>query len=141
MNFMCFSFSPLKKILFNLLQSFIFRGLPIMENRPYSQLIPFLSTVSVKALNSASRLVLTNNLDRKQLLLSEKGFARDYRGFAELIGFPYRTIKKFEESEDRTLKILKAWESRPDAMLDKLIDYLEKMDRYDVIEDFLPSLG
>lgn len=120
---------------------FFFRILFIMEDSHYSELKQSLSAISVKALNVSSRLTLANNLDSKQVLLSSKNISRDYRGLAELIGLQYCAIKKLEEFQDRTMKILDTWETCPDATLDKLITYLEDMDRHDIIQELIPSLS
>lgn len=111
-----------------------------MEESINSSLKSSLSSVSAKALNFSSRLVLSNNLDYKQVLPSRKGYARDYRGLAELMGFQYKIIKKFGESENPTMKIIDSWETHADATLDKLISFLEEMDRYDVITELTPFL-
>lgn len=112
-----------------------------MEDSSYSSLKESLSSVSSKALNCSSRMILSNNLDYKQVLPCRNGFARDYRGLAELIGFQFKIIKRFGESESPTMKILESWETRPDATLDKLITFLEEMDRHDVISELIPFLG
>lgn len=100
-----------------------------------------LSSVPGKALNYSSRLILSNNLNIKGVIPSKSGHARDYRGLAELMDFQYSNIKIFERNEDPTLRILEAWETRPDATLDKLISFLEEMERYDVINELKPLLG
>lgn len=112
-----------------------------MASMTYSTLKCFLSSVSVKALNFSSRMILSNNLDCIQPMPSESGFSRDYRGLAEHIGFPYHEIKVLEQFEHPTMKILEEWEINPNATLDKLICYLEAMDRHDIIGKILSSLS
>lgn len=113
----------------------------IMANKSYATLKSFLLSVSVKALNFSSRMILSNNLDCKQPIQSEKGVFRDYRGLAELIDFPYHEIKVLEKYEHPTMRILEEWEINPNATLDKLISFLEAMDRHDIIDKIIPSLS
>lgn len=103
----------------------------------YYELKCSMSSVPAKVLNVSSRQIL-ERLDLHQPLRSPKGYARDSRGLAELMGFLWHEVKPFEGS---SAKILEAWETRPGSTLDKLIGYLEDMDRYDVIQDLLPTLS
>lgn len=100
-----------------------------------------LSSVPAKVLNYSARFILSNNLDIKIVLPAKNGHSRDYRGLAELMGFQYNDIKKFERYDDPSMKILESWETHPDATLDKLISFLEEMERHDIIKELEPLLG
>lgn len=103
----------------------------------YSKLNWSLSSVPATALNASSRQIL-DRLNQYMPLQSPKGHLRDSRGLAELMGFRWHEAKPCEGS---AAKILEVWETRPGSTLDKLIGYLKDMDRYDVIQDLIPTLG
>lgn len=108
---------------------------------PFTSLKKTLSSVPAKVLNYSSRIILSNNLDFKQILTSKRGYARDYRGLGEFMDLQHNDIKIFERSkESPTQQILEAWEIKPNATLEKLIEFLEEMERYDIIKELVPSL-
>lgn len=111
------------------------------DSTSYSSLKQSLASIPAKVISYSSRNILSNNLDFKQVLSSRNGYCRDYRGLAELMNLQRNTIKIFEgRNVSTTEQILDTWETQPNATLDKLIEYLEEMERHDIIKELIPSL-
>ena len=112
-----------------------------MENSSYSDVKSSLPSISAKILKSSSRQIL-GKLDHRMPLPSHKGYPRDYRGLAELMNFNHDEIMIFETYVNNiTMKIYESWEIRPGSTIGQLFDYLENMDRTDIIQELLPSLS
>jgi myeloid differentiation primary response protein MyD88 len=82
-------------------------------------------------------------MNPEQLLTSDDGHARDYRGLAELMGFSYTQIQNFKRSHDPFSAILESHLSRPtgkDASVEQLLLMIEQIGRYDIIDDMAPYL-
>lgn len=64
-------------------------------------------------------------------------FFRDYRGLAELCGISGELIRSISHDSDPTYKVLKLWsdQAKSEATVAKLIQYLEHLDRFDVVDD------
>ncbi|RWS04518.1 myeloid differentiation primary response protein MyD88-like isoform X1 [Dinothrombium tinctorium] len=119
------------------------------------------SRIPIRALNTSSRLLLSSSLNPEQLITSDNGLARDYRGLAELIGFSYSEVKNFQRSNDPLNALLNAIDVMPKEKQQQqhhqkaendrhsniefysfsdLISMLEQIERFDVIDDLTPSL-
>lgn len=82
-------------------------------------------------------------LDQELAVLDNNaGTMRDYRGLADLVGFDYLEIDKFESVQDKGKSVLRGWmqhtmyELEP-ATIGKLIEFLSIMERDDILTDML----
>ncbi|RWS26738.1 myeloid differentiation primary response protein MyD88-like isoform X1 [Leptotrombidium deliense] len=105
--------------------------------------------IPIRALNISSRLLLSASLNAEQLITTDSGLARDYRGLAELYGFSYWDIKNFQRSSDPCKALLDSIDSKrviSDAVnnheysFQHLTSMLEQIERFDVIDDLTPYL-
>ena len=78
---------------------------------------------------------------RLSLLLRPNSFGKDWRNLAEFMGFTYEEILNLECDQDPVESIVRQWERKPCATIAILISYLEKLKRYDAIEDLQPFIG
>ncbi|XP_013416180.1 myeloid differentiation primary response protein MyD88-like [Lingula anatina] len=92
--------------------------------------------VPVRALNRSVRNILARLLNPPSVVLTDSGFSKDWKGLAELMGFMNDDISNFESMRDSyTLLILKDWEKQKDSMIATLFDYIQQLERYDILED------
>lgn len=92
---------------------------------------------------------LYQDLNREQLITTKQGIARDYRGLAELMGFSTLDIEAhFKKSINPTKSAIEAYmykkhdnrgKNKP-VTLNDLIKMIERIERYDVVDDFIPGL-
>ncbi|GIY62162.1 myeloid differentiation primary response protein MyD88 [Caerostris extrusa] len=97
-------------------------------------------SIPATALNCSSHIFLGTRLNPQQQMLSSDGYARDYRGLAELMDFSYDDIKNFESKGDPTQHILREWVLQPNATMGRLVSFLEQIGRHDVKDDFKSHL-
>ncbi|ESP03006.1 hypothetical protein LOTGIDRAFT_203449 [Lottia gigantea] len=66
----------------------------------------------------------------------------DFQGLAEKIGFEYMEILNFEQDPDPTKRVIREWVQRGDLnpTIGQLFDYLEEMERIDVITECYPLI-
>lgn len=104
--------------------------------------IPLLSVDPVELSNLQA-------LNLRQLVPTENGLARDYRGLAELMGFsPVEVETRFKRSYNPIRSLIDASVNRDlniksnleTPSVNTLLKMLEKIERFDVIDDLLPSL-
>lgn len=67
--------------------------------------------------------------------------AADWRTVAEMMDFTYLEIKNFENREYPFEKVLKEWETHPEATVENLLSILKKAERKDVTSDLKDMIG
>lgn len=101
--------------------------------------IPMKCGIPESALNE-----LTMALSVEQLIPTDSGLARDYRGMAELMGFSSAEIEgRLKKSSNSTKLLLDTYvykQNSGDISVNDLIKFIEQIERFDVIDDFLPTL-
>lgn len=119
----------------------------------------FLDRIPLSYISLSMLTESTQALDVEQLIPTENGLARDYRGLAEVMGFSTIEIKtKFEHLQfDRTKRLINLFKSKnltntateQNTNRDFIKDYvsitdllkmIERIERFDVIDDLLPTL-
>ncbi|XP_046636987.1 myeloid differentiation primary response protein MyD88-like [Daphnia pulicaria] len=75
---------------------------------------------------------LSNMLNPTKVLLTDDGHLRDWRGLAELMGCDMLVIQNLEKTSNPFAGLISQVK---DLTANQLIEYLEKMDRYDVVDD------
>ena len=63
---------------------------------------------------------------------------RDWRGLAELMGCEMLTIQNIEKTSNPCGALIS---QAKNVTVNQLIEYLEKMDRYDVVDDTITLMG
>lgn len=94
-----------------------------------------LEEIPVYALSVETVNTLSSMLNRRKLILSpiSPRLYRDYRGLANLMGISITNY--WYPTEDYIKHLLSIWRKKKDSTLDKLQTFLEKIDRYDVLDD------
>lgn len=94
-----------------------------------------------------AKLDKTNQaLDVEQLIKTDQGLARDYRGLGELMEFSSNEIEtRFKRSYKPTESLIGAYINKNLNLnrvitVNDLLKMLEKLERYDIIDDLLPTL-
>lgn len=101
-------------------------------------------SIPLKAINMSSRSILSKSLNIEQIIPSKDGHQRDYRGLAQLMEFPYNDLVRVQKSNDPTKVLFDSFLSTikgHQSSIKDLILMLETIERYDVIDDVLESLG
>lgn len=77
------------------------------------------------------------------ILYNEYKYWRDWQGLAELCGISGVLIPGISTNSDPTANVLQIWveNCKSEATVDKLLTYLEQLDREDIIDDVLPLIG
>lgn len=96
--------------------------------------------IPIKALNISTRMRLSECLNSEQVITTQNGFARDYRGIAQLMGFSYATISSFSRSSDPFKNLLECYERQSKGCLGDLMKMIEQIERFDVIDDLISFL-
>ena len=65
----------------------------------------------------------------------------DWESLAGLMGFSYEEILHLRCDVDPVISIIRQWERQSDATIDKLLSFLNKIGRLDVIEDLQPYIS
>ena len=65
----------------------------------------------------------------------------DWESLAGLMGFSYEEILHLRCDVDPVISIIRQWERQSDATIDKLLSFLKKIERLDVIEDLQPYIS
>ena len=101
---------------------------PYLEERHHN--------VTILALRMSSRRRLGMYLDIEAMPLSD-GLLPNYQGLAECIGFEFIEQLNFQRDKYPTRSLLMEWGNRPDLepTLGKLVEFLMKLERVDVLED------
>lgn len=98
--------------------------------------------VSVYALRTKTRTILSSLLNPVKVLPSDAGLPRDWRGLAELVGIGGERIPQMHTESDPTVKVLNLWSDadRNNSTVAKLLEHLETLDRFDAIDDVKPLI-
>lgn len=107
-----------------------------------------LNNILLDSINLIELNKSTHALNVEQLIRTKNGLARDYRGLAELMGFSSEEIiTRFGKSYNPTKSIVDSFINRNldekgncYITLNNLIKLIEKLERFDVIDDLLPLL-
>lgn len=99
-----------------------------------------LSEIPIRALTLSTRHQLSQYLNSEQYITTSKGLSRDYRGLAQLMGFSYSIMNFVLKTTDPLNSLLEMYENRSEATFDKLLQMLEQIERFDIIDDLKPIL-
>lgn len=79
---------------------------------------------------------------RLSMLMRPRSFMKDWKNLADLMGFTWEEILNIQECDfDPVISVVRQWERNPDATIKKLISFLKKLGRHDVVEDLQPFIG
>ena len=90
------------------------------------------------------KMVIHMNIAAHQLLsklLRPKLPGHDWESLAELMGHGYEEILNLRCDQDPVESIIRQWERESDATIDKLLSFLQEIERPDVIEDLQQFIG
>ncbi|KAL1491289.1 hypothetical protein ABEB36_011907 [Hypothenemus hampei] len=92
---------------------------------------------SVTILRGSTTMRISTLLNPVKLIPNENKLPRDWRGLAELCGLPGEIIPGISQERDPTERVLKLWtrNCKTEATINKLIGFLEQLDRTDVVDD------
>lgn len=105
-----------------------------------------LSRIPLDCVNLSDLREPSQALNLEQLIHTEDGIARDYRGLGELLGFSKIEVDtRFKNSSNPTRSMIDAIISKNinndrRFSLNDLLKLIEKIERFDVIDDLLPKL-
>lgn len=89
-----------------------------------------------KALNNSSRRFLSMHLNPPvDMGLSAEGFQKDWPGLADCMGKSHQFTHNLERFKDPTGELLLTWQTEEGSTIGRLLSFLQKMDRYDILED------
>ncbi|XP_023011661.2 myeloid differentiation primary response protein MyD88 [Leptinotarsa decemlineata] len=96
--------------------------------------------VSINALGKEAKEVLSLLLNSEKVFLTKEKVPRDWRGLAELCGINGQYIPNYNGCDDKVKRILKTWQEKKkeECTIGKLLSFLERLDRYDVVDDIIP---
>lgn len=100
------------------------------------KLLPFRG-YPAKALSYSTRVGLSKHLNPEQDCLSSSHLVKDWRGVAEFVGFSPLDIENLMRDKSPTSELLRQWASQGSAKIGVLLDALEAIERYDVLDDNL----
>lgn len=92
---------------------------------------------------------LCRDLNLEQLITTKQGLARDFRGICELMGFSTLDVETYiKKSSNPTRSAIEAYvqkecnanTSQKNFTLRDLIRMIERIERFDVIDDFIPEM-
>lgn len=89
--------------------------------------------VSARALNVSIRTFLATMLDKGETLATSRHVLRNWMGLGELLGYNYEQINNFEN--DGKTKMLLHDYSMGGGDVAKLLQSLQELERYDILED------
>jgi len=95
------------------------------------------STASLKNLNQDVKAQICNQLNKYRVVKNIKNIPRDWRGLAIKLNIPDEAINEFRSRENHTEMILLWWNlnSSETYTINNLRQYLEELDRYDILDD------
>jgi len=107
-----------------------------------------LDQIPLQCLSQLDIFNLTQALNIEQLIPTNAGLARDYRGIAECMGFSSIDIEtKFKRSYNPMKSLIDSYlnkslysENIKPFTLNDLLKFIERIERFDVIDDFMPHL-
>lgn len=92
-----------------------------------------LSQIPLSALKENTHSILSSGLNHHKILPNKDGLPRDWRGIAHLIGLNGVETGWLGTKEDPFCALLSHWSKNGNLSL--LQNYLEVIDRYDVLDD------
>ncbi|XP_054164796.1 myeloid differentiation primary response protein MyD88-like [Oppia nitens] len=99
-----------------------------------------LSEIPLRALSVSTRHQLSEYLNYEQYITTSEGLCRDYRGLAQLMDFSYAVIESLMRTNDPLNGLLDRYQNRSDSSFGKLLQMLEQIERFDIIDDMTPVL-
>ncbi|KAK9872830.1 hypothetical protein WA026_019615 [Henosepilachna vigintioctopunctata] len=100
------------------------------------------SSYSIRILRDGTMNILSAMLNRPKVILTNEGLPRYWKGLAELCGIETFLIANLEFPKDSTRETLRLWtEKCNEATIRQLIEYLERLDRFDVVDDIGASIA
>lgn len=108
-----------------------------------------LAQIPLAHVNSSDLSPLNHALNLEQLVRTADGLARDYRGLAELMGFVSAEVEtRFKRLYNPTKSLIDAYvnknlsEDQQNGLftVNDLLKMIERLERFDIIDDFLPTL-
>lgn len=120
-----------------------------------------LDQIPLEQINPSDLIQLNQALNLEQLIRTKHGLARDYRGLAELMDFSSSEIEtRFKRSYnptkslidsfiDKNLILINSQQHEQSVLVDNqsllftvndLLKMIERLERFDIIDDFLPTL-
>nr|UTS60220.1 myeloid differentiation primary response 88 [Anthonomus grandis] len=100
--------------------------------------------LSLRVLSLATEDTLSNLLNPIKVIKNDDRLPRNWEGLASLCGIGTHLLPSIESAKNQTAKLLQMWKynnENNDATIGKLILYLERLDRTDVVDDVLPLLA
>lgn len=115
---------------------------PLLSSTPLGR---ELDRIPLDQVSPAKLKELAQALDLEQLIPTEAGLARDYRGLAELMGYNAIEVETcFKSNKNPTNCLLGAFMNNGSTVkrpsVNELLKMLEKIERFDIIDDFMPVL-
>lgn len=108
-----------------------------------------ISRIPLECVPASDLNCLTLSLSVEQLIPTDSGLRRDYRGMGELMGFTSAAVEtRFRKTNNSTKSLIDAYIYRGSQAgsadnrisLNDLLKIIEQIERFDVIDDFLPTL-
>lgn len=106
-----------------------------------------LDSIPLARVDKKDLLELTQALNLKQLIPTSKGYPRDYRGLAELMGgiSAIEVETQIKHSHNPTGILIEKFAAKDgingrNPSINDLLKLIESIERFDVIDDFLPTL-
>jgi myeloid differentiation primary response protein MyD88 len=117
---------------------------PLLSETPLGQC---LDRIQLARVPPGQLIQLNQALNVEQLIPTKNGLARDYRGLAELMGFSLIELEaRFKRSHNPAKCLIEAFadkcrhERSREVTVNDLIKLIETIERFDIIDDFLPTL-
>lgn len=79
-------------------------------------------------------------LKSPKIILTDTGLPRYWKGLAELCTIERYVISSLENNPDPVKELLGLWQNKPESTVRQLVINLEKLDRYDIVDDITPLL-
>ena len=105
-----------------------------LDPSPHAFYTPFRRYLA-KVLSPTARTFLSKHLNQDVEGISSHGYAKDWHGLAECMGRDYENTQSFDRFKDPTGELIKDWQTESGSILGKLLHYLTKLDRYDILHD------
>lgn len=94
-------------------------------------LLPYKTKKLLSCLLNSTKIIPCDGPDR---------LPRDWRGLACLVNISSEVAASFQQFSDKTSKVLDVWLQDPTVTVGTLLEYMQRLDRYDVHDDILNDL-
>lgn len=82
------------------------------------------------------------SLNQNFVLMTQDNLSRDWRGLLSLLNFSRIDENILLQSSEKTRKIIEIWnEYYTEANFEKLLELLEKIERFDIYDDVISFMG